>query len=334
MEREIIRNRVKGALVGCAYGDALGMPTEMMCRNYIEELFPEGVHEFSASTKYDFIGRAMKAGEITDDTINTLLIVDMLIQEKGVVHTMSYLTHLQNWIKDNPEKNKYVAGPSTLRALDAIAKGTAIEKAGIFGTTNGSSMKISPIGIVSDYHEMSSLVDNVEKICLPTHNTSIAIAGASAIAACISYAIHEEKPIIDQLWQIAVEAATLGEQRGFAFPSASLVRRMQAVREMVDSCSKEAAIHELQSFYGTGAETIETVPAVLAIVILSKGNPLEAAQISAAIGGDTDTIGAISCSICGCFHPDFPQEAIATLEEVNDISFEKLVEELLPYAVL
>ena len=334
MEREIIRNRVKGALVGCAYGDALGMPTEMMCRNYIEELFPEGVHEFSASTKYDFIGRAMKAGEITDDTINTLLIVDMLIQEKGVVNTMLYLTHLQNWMRENPEKNKYVAGPSTMRALDAIAKGTPIEKAGIFGTTNGSAMKISPIGIASDYRNMESLIDNVEKICLPTHNTSVAIAGASAVAACISYAIHEEGTSLDLLWDIALEAATLGEQRGFAFPSASLVRRIQAVRETVNSNSKEIVIQELKNFYGTGAETIETVPAVLAIVTLSDGNPIEAAQISASIGGDTDTIGAISCSICGCFQPDFPQEAIATLEKVNDISFEKLVDALLPYAVL
>lgn len=333
MSKDIVRSRVKGALVGCAYGDAMGMPTEMMTRENIDALFPSGVRELSSSTEYDFIGRSMQAGEITDDTINTILVVDMLIQEHGVVNTETYLAYLQNWIQENPEKSKFVAGPSTLRALDAISKGTPLEKAGVFGTTNGSAMKISPIGIVSDYHNLEALVDNVERLCLPTHNTSIAIAGASAIAACISYAIREENPTLDFLWDVAYQGALLGEKRGFNFPTASLTRRLRAVQEYVKTHSEEEVIEELKYFFGTGVESLETIPAVLAIVAISKGDPIKAGYISASIGGDTDTLGAISCSICGCLNPEFPDTIIQTLESVNTISFDDLTEGLLPYVV-
>lgn len=333
MSKDIVRSRVKGALLGCAYGDAMGMPTEMMTRENIDALFPSGVRELSSSTEYDFIGRSMQAGEITDDTINTILVVDMLIQEHGVVNTETYLAYLQNWIQENPEKSKFVAGPSTLRALDAISKGTPLEKAGVFGTTNGSAMKISPIGIVSDYHNLEALVDNVERLCLPTHNTSIAIAGASAIAACISYAIREENPTLDFLWDVAYQGALLGEKRGFNFPTASLTRRLRAVQEYVKTHSEEEVIEELKYFFGTGVESLETIPAVLAIVAISKGDPIKAGYISASIGGDTDTLGAISCSICGCLNPEFPDTIIQTLESVNTISFDDLTEGLLPYVV-
>ena len=48
-------------------------------------------------------------------------------------------------------------------------------------------MKMSPIGIISDFRDLDALIANVRMICKPTHNTSIAIQGASIIAGIISY---------------------------------------------------------------------------------------------------------------------------------------------------
>ena len=66
--------RAWGVLAGCAVGDAMGMPTEMMSREDIAELFPDGVRELSASTARDAFGRKLRAGEITDDTVHTVLV--------------------------------------------------------------------------------------------------------------------------------------------------------------------------------------------------------------------------------------------------------------------
>lgn len=320
----LIEDRIKGLLIGGAYGDALGMPTEMMSRNNLKELFPNGVTALAASTKYDFIGREMKAGEVTDDTINTLLICEMIIQEKGNVSTETYLSFLQQWMKDNPTKSKFVAGPSTIRALEAIKNGVPIEKAGIFGTTNGSAMKIGPVGIISDYRLMEELVDNVERICLPTHNTSIAVAGASVIAACVSYVLRSETFEINHFWSIALEAARVGATRGFEFPSARLSDRIELVYQYYKEYSEDEMINYLKFLFGTGVETIETIPAVLAIVSISKGDPIKAGIIGASIGGDTDTIASIACGICGCINQNFQNKDIMLLEEVNDIDFTHL----------
>jgi len=34
------RDKIFGLLFGCAYGDAMGMPSEMMCRTLLDETFP------------------------------------------------------------------------------------------------------------------------------------------------------------------------------------------------------------------------------------------------------------------------------------------------------
>lgn len=72
---------------------------------------------------------------------------------------------------------------------------------------------------------------------------------------------------------------------------------------------------------GTGIETIRTIPAVLTLLELSGPDPYECAVLAASLGGDTDTIGAISCSICGTVHPDIDETLVSVLEQVNGIVF-------------
>lgn len=95
----------------------------------------------------------------------------------------------------------------------------------------------------------------------------------------------------------------------------------------------EEVLDQLKYFYGTGVETVESVPAVLAVITLAQGDPLTAISIAAELGADTDTIAAICGAICGCMHPDFPEEMICQLEEVNQLDFENLAQRLEPYVV-
>lgn len=73
-------------------------------------------------------------------------------------------------------------------------------------------------------------------------------------------------------------------------------------------------------------ETIDTAPVALALFSLSGGDALKCARLSASIGGDTDTIGAISVGICGVYRPDtIPQEMIEKIERVNCLDFEDYI---------
>lgn len=327
-ERPTLAERVRGVLAGCALGDAMGMPTEMMSRTDIAELFPGGVHELHATTSRDSFGRTMRAGEITDDTINTVLVTQMLVESGGGVDARLYIDHLRAWMRDNPEKSRFVAGPNTRKALDAIDHGTPLERAGIFGTTNGGAMKIAPIGVARSHERLTELVDAVEQICVPTHNTGAAIACASAVAASVSYALRDGTDL-DELWDVALAAADEGERRGYPFPAASVPARMRAVRELLRSVDAGEALRQLQTFYGMGVESVETAPAALAVVTLAQGDPWEAACLAASAGGDTDTIGAIATAICGGLSPQkIPAEAIRTIEEVNDLDLTTLADAL------
>jgi len=324
--------KIWGVFVGGAIGDAMGMPTECWSHEKIRRIFPDGVKELMRSNPEDMFGRDMKAGEITDDTINTIMIHEMVVKNQGKVNAQDYLNQLIKWNNESGV-SQYVSGPSTLKSLEKIANGVPIEKSGVAGTTNGASMRIAPIGIVSDYTDLDNLIEAVYQICLPTHNTNIAVSGASVIAAAISYVINGGNSI-DELWELADETIKRAETYGFHYPAASLEFRMKAARKIVKEEDDEQNI--LSRIYyelGSGVETIETIPAVFAIIETAKGDPIKAAQLSASIGWDTDTIGAISCAICGGMNPDtFPSEMVSQVEAVNQLDFVKLTREIFPFS--
>lgn len=326
-----MEKRVWGVLAGGALGDAMGMPTECWSQTKIRQHYPVGVKELMASDQGDVFGRELAAGGITDDTINVLMILSMIKKNQGRIRVADYVAELREW-NDNSPVSAFVSGPSTLKALEKIAQGVPITETGVTGTTNGASMKIAPIGIISDYRNLPELVKNVSEICLPTHNTKIAIAGASAVAAAVSYGVKGGQSI-EEIWQVALTAIEAAADYGYDFPAASLRYRMAQARQILADEVEEARI--LQRLYeeiGTGMETIETIPSAFAVIELAQGDPLKATQLSASIGWDTDTIGAISGAICGGMHPEkIPQIMIQQIERINDIDFQRLTEEILPH---
>lgn len=331
MKQDIRFQRIKGVLIGCAYGDAMGMPTENMPREWIIKQYPQGIKEFLPSLETGVIGRALHAGEITDDTINTLILLQSLVNNQGIPKAEVYINELRKWMIEHPLLNEVIVGRSTKRAIDAIAKGEDLSKTGLWGTTNGASMKIAPIGIISNYKMLDELIDNVIEICYPTHNTLIAIQGACIIAALISYAI--QNGTLDGTWELAYQIINAVSIKGLRPSGPKLENRIKAVQHDLETKSEEDMLTLLADFYGTGVETIETIPAVLAILHLGKGHPVEVGQIAAALGGDTDTIGAIACAIAGALNPEFPEAIITQLETVNQIDFDTLTNIILPYAV-
>lgn len=330
MERNELLKRVKGCLIGCAYGDAMGMPTEMMKPELIRELFPDGVKKLQASTEYDFIGRKFPAGEVTDDTVNTILLCESIVSNNGKFDVYRYIDALLKWVDENGDKNPYIIGPNTAKALKSIREGADIRETGKFATTNGAAMKVSPIGIIYDYHKEEEFIGQVENLCLPTHNTSIAISAAAAVAACVSYAIRGGEDI-EEIWKLAEEFSQKARSRGNQLPCPSIKERMKFLNEDLKRLNKEEIIQKLQTFYGTGMEAIETIPAVMTLIRLADGDPLEVSKLSANLGGDTDTIGAIATAICGAMHPIDDRSIINTLEKVNGIDFDELAQKLLPY---
>ncbi len=294
-----IINKIHGCLMGVACGDAMGMPTSMMSSDAVKELFPHGVDDFYDAPKGHSIHNGYKAGTVTDDTQQTLMVAEAIIED-GYVNPTKIAQKILQWAERVNAFDSLMLGPSSLRALQAIQNGEDIERAGSFGDTNGASMRISPVGIFSA-GDIERTVDNVALACLPTHNTNIAIAGASAIAYAIGTAITGESSI-SMIIKHALEATDKGMLKGTPWLGASIRKRTElALRYIQQNLQQENVIEYLYDIIGTSTATTETVPTALAIVAYCKGNPVKTIKFAATLGGDADTIGAIAGGIAGAF---------------------------------
>ncbi len=326
-----IYSKIEGALSGVAMGDAFGMPCEMWSRKRIKETYG-CIDKLYPGHPDNEISSGLRAGEVTDDTEFTMIISQLLFDNNGIIDPQKFVDKIKLWATTD-EKSKTVLGPSTKRAISEIDEGQPIEYAGRMGESNGASMRILPVGIVSDYRELPSLVDHVWKSCMPTHNTGKAISGASAVAAAVSYAIRCGDSLEDMV-DIAIEAAVLGSQKGFDTCGPDVAKRIRyAVDIAKNADDEEEFMQTVYDMVGTGLPTVQTVPAALSIVVYAKANPNTCARLAANIGGDTDTIGAISCGIAGAFSgiEAFDKKILDQVISVNKLDIKLVAQNLLKF---
>ena len=185
--RETMLDRAMGALLGGAPGDALGMPTQLLSPAEIRSAYGF-VDRFFAATHDHPVSRGLPAGTVTDDTEQALLLGRILLESGPAFDHRRWINALLDWENDVKARGSYdLLGPSTKRAIDAINEGVDPEEAGRNGDTNGAAMRIAPVGILMPTELLDELVAKVAETCRATHNTSIAIASAAAVACAVSH---------------------------------------------------------------------------------------------------------------------------------------------------
>lgn len=331
----IDNNKFKKAyasLIGVAIGDAMGMPVELWPQEKIKDHFGK-ITDFVSAPKSNEITGGLKAGEVTDDTYLTLILSDIIIKNNGKIIPEKVITGIVNWVEEHKEISEQILGPSTSKAYENYKSGMAITETGKWGTTNGASMKIAPVGIISSISNLEQLVDNVRLACLPTHNTGIAISGAAAIAAAISYGVSGGDKL-EELIEIAKKASIIGRKKGFKISGASIARRIELGIDIVQNKKDEAEVlAEIYNLLGSSVMTTESIPAAIALVYLSEGDLVRCVKLAANLGGDTDTIAALGGAICGGFKgvDKIPKKYIAKIKEVNQIDLATRAKGLLKY---
>lgn len=310
-------DRAMGALIGGALGDALGMPTQLLSPARITELYGH-VEDFVAPAADHPVSKGLPAGAITDDTEQALLLGRILISSGDRFDHARWVKALLGWEREVKARGSYdLLGPSTKRAIDAINSGVPAEEAGRSGDTNGAAMRIAPVGITMPPEPLDALVAKVAETCRATHNTSIAIASAAAVAAAVSLGVSGGD------WRAAsghaVAAARLGAALGHWVTGGDIAARILWAQELVRGKGDKEAIRLIADLIGTGVASQESVPAAFAVLEVAEGDAWRAAVISANLGGDTDTIGAIAAGMAGACagQSQLPQERIARLKGID-----------------
>jgi ADP-ribosylglycohydrolase/sugar/nucleoside kinase (ribokinase family) len=308
--------RARGALYGLAIGDALGMPTQMLSRAEITRRWGGLLSGFEPAPPGHPIAAGLPAGTVTDDTEQAVLLGRLLVTGKGTVDSRELADALVRWERDMAERGSLdLLGPSTKRAVAAVLAGTPPEEAGASGDTNGAAMRIAPVGIASA--DLSTLIDRVVEASLVTHNTGIALAGAAAVAAAVSAGVSGAGIAgVTGATALAIEAARIAAGRGHWIAGADVAARIEWATGLIAGRSQEQAAELIYTLVGTSLATQESVPAAFAVLAAVPDDPWQACLLAASLGGDCDTIAAMTGAIAGACYgvTAFPPEAIAVID--------------------
>jgi ADP-ribosylglycohydrolase len=311
-------DRALGALLGLAIGDALGMPTQLMRREDILADYGPVTGLLAAGPR-QLIAAGMPAGAITDDTEQAMLLAGLLLKGGGQLDPLVFAAALTDWERSMHAKGSLdLLGPSTKEAVRRIAAGVPPAEAGRDGATNGAAMRITPVGLAWRPDPLPELVDAVVEASMVTHNTSIGLSAAAAVAAAVSVGI-EGGSRADSIG-LAIEAASLAAGRGHWVPGGQIGPRIGWATAHLARVSPADWASELDAVIGTGVAAQESVVAAFAILAVAP-SAWEAVCLAASVGGDTDTIGAIAGAMAGAAEgmSAWPARMVQQVEQVNAI---------------
>jgi len=290
-------DRFRGCLYGVALGDALGMPTEGYTAREISSKFGM-VREMMPAPEGHFHS-GLHAGQFTDDTEETLLLAESLIDAAGFSpdrFAEKLTTWGATWTLDE-QLNRGV-GFATRSAVESMIAGTPWQQSGLAIPTCGSAMRAAPIGLL--YHTDLNIVKSYADLqSLPTHTSASARAAAVAVAAGVALSCSGfSKEMI--LRNAASQASLL---------DAEFAERLLWVGTLLNLKPGDAL-----GLIRNSPLAAETVPA--AFYCFLKFEPEEALIMAAGGGGDTDSIASIAGSLFGAaLGPSWiPESWLAVLE--------------------
>jgi len=327
-----IRDRALAAFYGLALGDALGMPTQSLSREQIKHRF-DRITTLTAADADQPIAPNMAAGSITDDTEQAVLVAELLVAGAGRIDPSDLAQSLIDWeVVMQAKGSQDLLGPSTKRAIEMILAGHSPEEAGRFGTTNGAAMRITPVGIASDVTDEQQFVESVIQACQVTHNTTLGISSAAAVAAVVSAGINGVS--LGHALDIGARVAKRAEGHGHWIAGARISARIHWAKRLCADVSNEQLSTLIYDVIGTSVASQESVIAAFALahqVASGQLTAFDALCMAASLGGDTDTIAAILGAMLGACEgmTAWPRELIAQVKDVNGLDLAPLVEHLL-----
>ena len=278
-----LKDKFSGSLLGTYVGDALGMPVE-------------GYSHHSIKSQFGRVEQMMEArlgkGTYTDDTEMMMATTESLLACKGFEGKHMAECFLNNF---HPERGY---GTGTTKALSLIKFGTAWDKAGSmvfnggsFG--NGAAMRIAPIAIFY-YNNHLMLRTIAAEASLITHAHLLGREGAVLQAYTIAQAI-QVKP------QDSLDTFHfLQKLINFITPEARVYKKkLELIGKLIDeNPDPEIIINQL----GHDSSAPNSVPTAIYCFLSHSHSFQEALVYAVDLGGDTDTIAAMTGAISGAYH--------------------------------
>jgi ADP-ribosylglycohydrolase/tetratricopeptide (TPR) repeat protein len=261
--------RVRAGLVTFAAGDALGVPWEGQPP---DEIASDQIAAIPARNGWP-------PGATSDDTAQMLLVARHLVATGGQPSEREFLEQLS---RDLPSMRG--PGPTTTAAVDRYRQTGQLYAAS--GDTNGALMRILPAGWAIPATHVERRRDVVARLTRVTHGGPVATAAACAVAAMAAYAVEGCPPQ-------ALITVALGELEHAVGEYSAAAVLLETVRAAAEGAWRPGA-------EGVPLGAAETLAAVLHVLATCEDDVDGAMRYAVGLGGDTDTVAAITGGILGC----------------------------------
>jgi len=308
MNKEAVRRKVLGCLLGGLIGDAMGAPVEGWRYERIEE--EKGyINDFN--------------GGGTDDSIIKLILCEALIENGGYVTCDEFA---ESFLRHKDEYDWFFVPVKNMFHKIQERHTLPIEAGRDNMASSSSAMSIAPIGIVNACDPRTAAAEAYETSGL-IHSgcCSFCRDGASAIAAAVAEAFKPDATVESILY-----SSTAYLHKKSAKVMRDKIHDILALARKADNYKDfRRRYYETRSLYNVICDSRETVPVALAAFYLSGGNVRPAIEYGANFGRDADTIATMSGAIAGAYAgvEGFEKEWADKILDVNG-NQEKLADDM------
>ena len=322
LNRGDLEDRAHATLCALALGDTMGMPTEFQPPEEIREFYG-WIDTILAPDPRHYHYKDMVRAQYTDDTELSLEVLDAIVRNGGI-SLEAAVDALKTWVRKFDVMGKSYLGPTSKKALEGIFAGGDPVEIGREGTTNGAAMRVTPIGILNAGNPDKAALD-AATLCLPTHGSNRAMAGAGAVASAVAEALSDSSTI-ESVLDAARRGAVIAEKQGYPKGESHLLQLLDELLELSAKTEDDSAfLGEVFRKIEYSMDCEDTAAVVLAFFCRCKGDPMHAARLGANLGGDTDTIGALAAAIGGAYSgtAKLDMALIREIEQVNHTDFKE-----------
>jgi ADP-ribosyl-[dinitrogen reductase] hydrolase len=263
-------DRALGCMLGMVIGDSLGSQVEFQTAETIRAAYPDGVRDLADSPVWKTL-----AGQPTDDSELGLTLARSLVRCGGY-DAEDAVAAYGRWYASGPfdcgDTTRLAFGPAAMALSDKA--GAARREADRGSQSNGSLMRIAPIGVWAR--------DPEEAAAVASEDSSLSHPHPVCRAACGAFAA-------------AISAALGGADRRGMMEAALLVGGAEVVGDVLRQAAAGVAPADFQHHMGWVLIALQN-----AFFHLAAGTAVEPALIeTVGQGGDTDTNAAIAGALLG-----------------------------------
>lgn len=276
VKADVLRSKFVGALVGTAVGDGLGAGFEGW--RFVSE--DDVRREAGARTVLRY----------TDDTHMMIGVAESLAARRGFDGEHMALRFAENYERE-PFRGY---GPGPPRIFRMIRDGIPWETAastlyggGSFG--NGAAMRIAPVSVLY-FDDPPRLREVAEQSGRITHSHPLGSEGGVLQAYSVALAITADPSARLPVEEVLSALSDFTEHDAYK-------DKLRLIGDLLETAGKRRVAEEL----GRGVEAIESVPTAIYCFLSHLRSYEEAVVYAVSLGGDTDTIAAMTGAISGAY---------------------------------